>query len=445
RSTAQVELTLHVWETAEGLSATFEYASELFEESTIARMATHWRLLLEGMIASPERCVWELPLLSEAERRQLLTEWNQTAVEYQRDSCVHELFEAQAERTPQAIAVRFEGQRLTYQELDRRSNQLAHHLRELGVGPEVLVGICVERSLEMVVGLLGILKAGGAYVPIDPSYPAARQAFMLQDSQAKVLLTQAHLLPRMPSHGATTVRLDADWHRLERLPTSSPARLADPTHLAYVIYTSGSTGQPKGVCIAHRGLVNYLSWAVSAYKVAEGAGAPVHSSIAFDLTVTSIFTPLLVGRSVELLPDDQGAEALARALQTAAGYSLVKLTPAHLQALQLQLRPEQVAERTRTFVIGGEQLRAEAVEFWRQHAPRTLLVNEYGPTETVVGCCVYTVTPETRTHGPIPIGRPIANTRLYILDRYLQPVPIGVTGELCIGGDGVARGYLNRS
>jgi amino acid adenylation domain-containing protein len=445
RSTAQVDLTLHVWETAEGLSATFEYASELFEESTIARMAAHWRSLLEGMIASPERCVWELPLLSEAERRQLLTEWNQTAVEYPRNACAHELFEAQAERTPQAIAVRFEGKRLTYQELDRRSNQLAHHLRELGVGPEALVGLCVERSLEMVVGLLGILKAGGAYVPIDPSYPAARQAFMLQDSQAKVLLTQARLLPRLPSHNTPTVCLDTDWHRLAQLPKSPPPSLAGPTHLAYVIYTSGSTGQPKGVCIAHRGLVNYLSWAISAYKVAEGAGAPVHSSIAFDLTVTSIFTPLLVGRSVELLPDDRGAEALARALQTAAGYSLVKLTPAHLQALQLQLRPEQVAERTRTFVIGGEQLRAEAIAFWRQHAPHTLLVNEYGPTETVVGCCVYTVTPETRSHGPIPIGRPIANTRLYILDRYLQPVPIGVAGELCIGGDGVARGYLNRA
>jgi len=444
RSTAQVDLTLHVWETAEGLSASFEYASELFEESTIARMATHWRSLLEGMVASPERCVWELPLLSEAERRQLLTEWNETAVEYQRDSCAHELFEAQAERTPRAIAVRFEDQHLTYRDLDRRSNQLAHHLRELGVGPEVLVGICVERSLEMVIGLLGILKAGGAYMPIDPGYPPARQAFMLQDSQAKVLLTQACLLPRLPSHGATTVCLDSDWHRLAHLPTRSPPGLADPTHLAYVIYTSGSTGQPKGVCIAHRGLVNYLSWAISAYKVAEGTGAPVHSSIAFDLTVTSIFTPLLVGRSVELLPDDQGAAALARALRTAAGYSLVKLTPAHLLALQLQLRPEQVAERTRTFVIGGEQLRAEAVAFWRQHAPRTLLVNEYGPTETVVGCCVYTVTPETRSDGPIPIGRPIANTRLYILDRYLQPVPIGVAGELCIGGDGVARGYLNR-
>jgi amino acid adenylation domain-containing protein len=446
RSTAQVDLTLQVWETADGLSASLEYASELFEKSTIARMATHWRSLLEGMIASPERSVWELPLLSEAERRQLLLEWNQTAVEYPRNACAHELFEAQAERTPQAIAVRFEGERLTYQELDRRSNQLAHHLRRLGVGPETLVGICVERSQEMVVGLLGILKAGGAYMPIDPGYPAARQSFMLQDSQAKVLLTQARLLPRLPSHNATTVCLDTDLHGLAHLPTNSPPSLIgpNPTHLAYVIYTSGSTGQPKGVCIEHRGLVNYLSWAISAYKVAGGTGAPVHSSIAFDLTVTSIFTPLMVGRSVELLPDDHGAEVLARALRTATGYSLVKLTPAHLQALQLQLRPEQVAQRTQAFVIGGEQLRAETIAFWRQHAPHTVLVNEYGPTETVVGCCVYAVTPETRSHGPIPIGRPIANTRLYILDRHMQAVPIGVAGELYIGGDGVARGYLNR-
>jgi amino acid adenylation domain-containing protein len=445
RGATQIDLTLQVQETAEGLSAIFEYATDLFEEPTIARMATHWRTLLEAMIDSPERSVWDLPLLSEMERRQLLLEWNQTAVEYPRNACAHELFEAQAERTPQAIAVRFESKRLTYRELDRRSNQLAHHLRNLGVGPEVLVGICVERSPEMVVGLLGILKAGGAYMPIDPSYPAARQAFMFQDSQAKVLLTQARLLPSLPSHSATTVCLDADWHRLARLPKSSPPSLAGPTDLAYVIYTSGSTGQPKGVCIAHRSLVNYLSWAINAYKVAEGTGAPVHSSIAFDLTVTSIFTPLLVGSAVELLPDDQGAEALARALRTSAGYSLVKLTPAHLQALQLQLRPEQAAQRTRTFVIGGEQLRAEAIAFWRQHATHTVLVNEYGPTETVVGCCVYTVTPETRSHGPIPIGRPIANTRLYILDRHMQPVPIGVAGELYIGGDGVARGYLNRS
>jgi amino acid adenylation domain-containing protein len=444
RSTALVELTLHVWETAAGLSASFEYASELFEESTIARMAAHWRSLLEGMIASPERRVGQLPLLSAEERRRLVVEWNQTAVEYPRSSCAHELFETQAQRTPRAIALRFEDQHLTYRELDRSSNQLAHHLRKLGVGPEVLVGICLERSLEMVVGLLGILKAGGAYVPIDPAYPAARQAFLLHDSQAKVLLTQARLLPRLPSHRAATVCLDPGWQRRLHLPTSPPANLTDPTQLAYVIYTSGSTGQPKGVCISHRGLVNYLSWASSAYKVAEGTGAPVHSSIAFDLTVTSIFTPLIAGRTVDLLPDDQGVEALAAALRTATGYSLVKLTPAHLQALQLQLRPEQVAERTRTFVIGGEQLRAEAVAFWRQHAPNTLLVNEYGPTETVVGCCVYTVTPETPSHGSIPIGRPIANTRLYILDRYLQPVPIGVAGELCIGGDGVARGYLNR-
>jgi amino acid adenylation domain-containing protein len=444
RGAAHVDLTLRVQETAEGFSALFEYASDLFEEPTIARMAAHWRSLLEAMTASPERRVGDLPLLSEAERRQLLEEWNQTAVEYPRNSCLYELIEMQAARTPQTIAVSFEDQHLSYRELNRRSNQLAHHLRNLGVGPDVLVGICVERSLEMVVGLLGILKAGGAYVPIDPTYPAERVAFMLQDSQAPVLLTRAHLLPRLPSHSASTVCLDTEWHKIAHLPTSAPPVSTRATHLAYVIYTSGSTGTPKGACITHRGLVNYLSWAINAYKVAEGAGAPVHSSIAFDLTVTSLFGPLLVGRTVHLLPDEQGIESLAGALRAATGYSLVKLTPAHLQLLQLQIPPDQVADRTRTFVIGGEQLRAETAAFWRQHAERTVLVNEYGPTETVVGCCVYTVTPATRSDGAIPIGRPIANTRLYVLDQYMAPVPIGVVGELYIGGDGVARGYWNR-
>ena len=435
---------LSVDDLGEGFALTAQIQSPLEPQRVCAFMHTALEQLVHALEKTPTAPLRSLDVLPEAERRQVLTQWNQTAVEYPRDSCAHELFEAQVQRTPQAIAVSFEDERLTYQELDRRSNQLARHLRSQGVGPEVLVGICVERSLEMIVGLLGILKAGGAYMPIDPSYPVAHQAFMLEDSQAKVLLTQTPLLPRLPSHSATTVCLDRDWHSFAHLPTSPPPRLADATQLAYVIYTSGSTGQPKGVCIAHRSLVNYLSWATSAYQVAQGTGAPVHSSIAFDLTVTSIFTPLLVGRTVDLLPDEQGIEALAGALRAATGYSLVKLTPAHLQLLQLQMPPNQVADRTRTFVIGGEQLRAETAAFWRQHAKRTVLVNEYGPTETVVGCCVYTVTPATRSDGAIPIGRPIANTRLYILDRYMAPVPIGVVGELYIGGDGVARGYWNR-
>jgi amino acid adenylation domain-containing protein len=441
---AQFDLTLHLYEETEGYSGRFEYCSDLFEAQTIRRLSGNFLTLLEEIIRDPGRRISKLPLLTEVERRQLLVEWNDTATDYPAEALLHELFERQAQRTPDAVAIVFEGQCRTYRELDARANQLARRLQEHGVGADTLVALCVERSLEMMVGLLGILKAGGAYVPLDPSYPAERLAFMLEDTQAPVLLTQARLLSRLPTHRATTLCLDTEWHTLEHLSTEPPPTLTRPTHLAYIIYTSGSTGKPKGACITHRGVVNYLSWAIRAYKVAEGTGAPVHSSIAFDLTVTSLLAPLLVGRTVELLPDDQGVEALAKALLTAAGYSLVKLTPAHLQLLQLQLPVNEVAERTRAFVIGGEQLQAEAVAFWRKHAPQTLLVNEYGPTETVVGCCVYTVTPETLDEGAIPIGRPIGNTQLYILDRHMEPVPIGVTGELYIGGDGVARGYWNQ-
>jgi len=444
REVAQVDLLLQVHDRADGLAAFFSYAADLFDEATIARLAGHWRSLLEAMAVTPARRISELPMLSQRERQQLLVEWNQTAAEYPRDACIHDLFAAQAERTPQAIAVRSGDRQLTYRELEQRSNQLAHHLRGLGVGPDLLVGICVERSLEMVVGLLGILKAGGAYVPIDPAYPAARMTFMLEDAQAAVLLTQAKLSSRTSGHRGTTLCLDELQDALASLPASAPASCTDAANLAYVMYTSGSTGRPKGVCITHRGLVNYVTWAIAAYRVAEGSGAPVHSSIAFDLTVTSLFTPLLSGRTVELLPDDQGAGALAGALRNARDYSLVKLTPAHLQVLQVQLPPSEAARRARTLVIGGEQLQAQAVAFFREHAPDTVLVNEYGPTETVVGCCTYRITQQTRDDGPIPIGRPIANTRVFVLDRHLQPVPIGVAGELYVGGDGVARGYLHR-
>ena len=314
----------------------------------------------------------------------------------------------------------------------------------LGVGPDVLVGICLERSFEMVVGLLGILKAGSAYVPLDPGYPKERLAFMLEDAQVPVLLTRQRLLSQLPSHPGRTLCLDRDWPTVAARPATRPSCRARATDLAYVIYTSGSTGTPKGVCVTHRGLSNYLTWAARAYSVSAGTGAPVHSSMAFDLTVTSLFAPLLAGRTVELLGEGPGVETLAASLQASRGYSLVKLTPAHLELLAAQMPAASASGRTRVFVIGGEQLRAETLSFWRQHAPDTLLVNEYGPTETVVGCCTYAVTDRTSAKGPVPIGRPIANTRLYVLDTAMEPVPPGVAGELCIAGDGVARGYWRR-
>jgi amino acid adenylation domain-containing protein/non-ribosomal peptide synthase protein (TIGR01720 family) len=296
----------------------------------------------------------------------------------------------------------------------------------------------------MVIGLLGILKAGGAYVPIDPSYPQQRQEFILQDTQMPLLLTQQHLGSDIWKEKTKLICLDSDWLLIAQQQTQNPLSHTTPDHLAYVIYTSGSTGKPKGTLIPHTGLVNYLHWCTQAYRVKEGTGTLVHSSLAFDLTITSLFSPLLVGCTVELLPENQSIDALGNAIVQKTNLSLVKITPAHLKLLNQQLSPDEAPGRVRTFVIGGENLTAQQIAFWRDFAPGTVLVNEYGPTETVVGCCIYQVPPGEHDSGSIPIGRPIANTQLYILDQHGQPVPIGISGELHIGGVGVARGYLNR-
>jgi amino acid adenylation domain-containing protein len=379
---------------------------------------------------------------SQLPRQQFLAEFNNTARAYPYDKCVHELFEAQVERTPTAVAVVAGERQLTYAELNERANQLARFLRRFGIGPDSLVGLCVDRSLEMVVGTLGVLKAGAGYVPMDPTYPADRLAFMLQDANVFVLLTQSDLLDQLPSHNGPRVSLDSDWDVIAKERKDNLAAWANPANLAYVIYTSGSTGKPKGVMIHHRGLVNYLTWATESYEVAAGCGAPVHSSFSFDLTITSLFAPLLVGRSIFLVAD--GIENLAEALLARENYSLVKITPAHLRALAELMPANEVRGRVRTLVIGGEALHMESLAFWRTHAPMTRLINEYGPTETVVGCCVYEVTEEDPAAGPVPIGTPVANSQLYVLDDSLQPVEKGTTGELYIGGDGVGMGYLNR-
>jgi amino acid adenylation domain-containing protein len=360
-------------------------------------------------------------------------------------TCAHEMFESQVERTPDAVAVVFGDEQVTYRQLNNRANQLARELVRLGVGPDSLVGICVDRSPQMVVGLLAIMKAGGAYVPLDPSYPLERLAFMLEDANASVLLTQPGLIEKLPRYDVyrgRTLCLDSDWQFISQNSTENLGTIASAENLAYVIYTSGSTGKPKGAMISHRGLTNYLNWCTDAYEVADGCGAPVHSSISFDLTVTSLFAPLMVGRSVFLLGD--GIQALAQALLERENYSLVKITPAHLRALAELLPPQQLAGRVRALIIGGEALHFESLSFWREHAPATRLINEYGPTETVVGCCVYEVAGDDPACGSVPIGRPTANTALYILDEELQPVSPGQTGELFIGGEGVGRGYLGR-
>lgn len=380
--------------------------------------------------------------LTEADRRKVVCEWNQTDRAYPRDRCFHQLFEAQAERTPEAIAVECQGDSLSYAELNRRANRLACRLQDLGVKPEALVGVCLEPSVDLLVALLAIFKAGGAYVPLDPTYPKERLSFMIRDSGIELLLTQESLIASFSDQGVRLLRADeGSGHSFA--PEANPASAVQAENLAYVIYTSGSTGQPKGVMVPHRALVNYLVWAAEAYRIEEGCGALVHSSISFDLTVTGLFAPLLVGRCVYLLPAEPSLDRLAKALRTGRDFSLVKITPAHLDMLCQQLCEDEIAPAPRAFIIGGEALFAESWESWKKCAPAAMLVNEYGPTETVVGCCAYFLPEHGPAVGAVPIGRPIANTQLYVLNAEMEPVSIGATGELYVAGDGVARGYWN--
>jgi amino acid adenylation domain-containing protein len=381
--------------------------------------------------------------LSELDRHKLLHLWNDTHAEFP-DVCAHVLFERQVERTPNGIAVVFGEQRMTYRELNDRANQVAHTLRARGVGADTLVGVAFERTPELVVALLSVWKAGGAYVPLDVGYPAERLSFMVEDAAVRLLLTQDRHRHLFPSAAGKTICLDSDWPKLAGMSSQNPAGGATPANLAYVMYTSGSTGRPKGAMILHRGLVNYLTWAIETYALEPGGSVPVHTSVSFDLTVTSLYPALLSGGYAELIPEDVGAQNLLAALRQGPARNLVKITPAHLDLLAQQVRPEEAADMTKLFVIGGENLAAESLRLWRESAPGTRLINEYGPTETVVGCCVYELQPGDPRNGSVPIGRPIANTRLYVLDDSLQPVAIGATGELYIGGEGVARGYLNR-
>ncbi|HEX9133237.1 MAG TPA: amino acid adenylation domain-containing protein [Ktedonobacteraceae bacterium] len=435
--TTQFDLSLELDDRSEGLISRFVYSTDLFDEATIARIAGHWQTLLEGIAADPAQRIAALPLLTQAERHQLLAEWNATDAEYPQDQCIHQLFESQVERTPEAVAVVFENEQLNYRELNRRANQLAHYLCDLGVGPDVLVGICVERSLDMVVGLLGILKAGGAYVPLDPAFPSERLAFMLEDAQAPVLVTQHHLLTTLPAHGAKVICLDADAAVLAQQSEADPSFGATSDHLAYVIYTSGSTGRPKGVQIVHRAVVNFLlSMREQPGLMAEDTLLAI-TTLSFDIAALELFLPLIVGARVIVASRDTAADgaALAETL-TRSRVTVMQATPI---TWRLLLASGWQGKPDLKILCGGEALPLELAE---QLLPRAAsLWNLYGPTETTIWSTICKIEPGEEV---MTIGRPIANTQIYLLDPQFQPVPVGVPGELYIGGGGLARGYLHR-
>ena len=439
------ELKLHCVKEGTQVRAELRYDNAVYDATAMERVLACYQNVVRSACGGSAEVLRDVEWVSEAERQYLVHEWNRTAVAYDASINVVQMFEQQVERSPEAVAVVYGEQEISYGELNQRANQLAHHLVSLGVRPEVRVGILLERSVEMVVAVLGVLKAGGAYVPLDLKAPAERLAFMLEDAQVPLLLCTDSKRDMFPGYQGKSVCLDSEWEQIAQQSTENLAVRVAAENLAYVIYTSGSTGRPKGTLITHRGLHNYLNWALQNYPLAEGTGAPVHSPLSFDLTVTSLFTPLLSGKRVRLVPEEAGVDGLVEVLQSGEHFSLVKLTPAHLEVLAQQLGSgSEVGQCSCALVIGGEALLTEQVRFWMEQASGVRLYNEYGPTETVVGCCVYEV--GTNSDGlRVPIGRAIGNTRLYILDERQELVPAGVVGELYISGAGVARGYHERA
>ncbi|HEY3110881.1 MAG TPA: amino acid adenylation domain-containing protein, partial [Chloroflexota bacterium] len=430
---ARLDLAMVVAERADGgAQATVEYSSDLFDAETIERLLGHYQRLLEGAVSDADRAVEDLPLLLEAERARLLA-WSGDAADRPRDACAHELFEAQAARTPDAIAVVGAGERLTYAELDARANQLAHHLIALGVGAETRVGICLERSVETIVALLAVLKAGGAYLPLDTAYPPERLAFMLADAKVPVMVTQSALRAKLPRYDGQRVCLDEQSAAIARQPTAPPPAAVGPANLAYIIYTSGSTGRPKGVMLAHGGLCNLALEAIRAYRVEADSRVLQAVSFGFDVATCDVFMALLAGAALHVTP---GETALT-------GPELVGLLREG-EITHLEMAAPVVAAFAReplpaltTLVVGGEPSAPDVVAFW---ASGRHFVNAYGPTETTVCATV----DEYASGRDLTLGRPLANMRVYVVDARMQPVPIGLAGELLIGGDGVARGYLDR-
>ncbi|HEX2078883.1 MAG TPA: amino acid adenylation domain-containing protein, partial [Longimicrobium sp.] len=443
---AKFDLSLTMREADDRIVGSLVYATALFERETVERWAGYLRRVLREMAAGGHRPVERLALLSGDERARVLEEWNRTGAAFAGESCLHELVEAQVRRTPDATALVFEGEPLTYAELNRRANRLAHHLRSLGVGPDARVGLCLERSLEMMVGLLAVLKAGGAYVPLDPAYPAERLAYMLADSDPAVVLSQRELRDRIGSTGAPVLELDEAAPAWGHRPVTNPERgTLTPEHLAYVIYTSGSTGRPKGVGVPHRAVVNALSWMQDLSGLAADDAVLHKTPYSFDASLRELFPPLLVGgRLVLARPEGHRDPGYLLELVQRERITTLHAVPLLLQAL-VDEGGLAACDALRTVMCGGEALPAELVRRFSRQAPRARLYNVYGPTEAAVDVTAWPCTGRPDAAAITPIGSPMANVRIYLLDPAGEPVPVGVAGELHIGGVQVARGYLGRS
>jgi len=441
RSYENFEMFINATELRGRVTLECQYNTNLFDAATIRHRLAEFETLLAGIVAAPDTTIDRLPLLPEAEQH-LLAAWNQIQTDYPRNSSIQQVFEEQVAKTPDAIALIFEAEQITYQELNCRANQLAHYLIGLGVSANSLVGIFVERSLETVIGLLGILKAGGAYVPLDPSYPPERLAFMAADTQVSVLLTQQRLVEQLPPSNAQVVCLDSDWHAIALGSQANPICNVSLENLAYVIYTSGSTGTPKGVSVVHRGVVRL----VKSSNYANFNSSQIFlqlAPLAFDASTFEIWGALLNGARLVLFPSDK--PSLGELGDVIERY---KVTTVWLTAGLFHLMVDEQIESLRPLqqlLAGGDVLSVAHVKRFRKELPNCQLINGYGPTENTTFTCCYNIEEVDSLGSSVPIGRPIANTQVYILNSQLQPMPIGTIGEIYIGGDGLALGYFNRS
>ncbi|MBD2677466.1 MULTISPECIES: non-ribosomal peptide synthetase [Nostoc] len=431
--TSKFDLTVFMEDSEGGLIATCEYNTNLFNADTINRMLGHFETLLESIISDPKQHIADLQLLTPSEIRQLLVEWNNTNTDYLQNKCIHQLFEEQAEKTPNAVAVVFGNQQLTYRELNNRANQLAHYLQELEVKPEVIVGLCMERSIEMLIAMLAILKVGGAYVPLDLTYPQERLTLMLEDSQAKILVTHTHLVKLFAKSHVDVVCIDGESTLFSRQSTKNLCSEVKPNHLAYVIYTSGSTGVPKGVAIEHQSCIALLTWARNIFTDNDLAGVLASTSVCFDLSVFELFVPLSWGGKVILVENALHLPSLT------AEVTLVNTVPSIITEL---LQVDGLPPSVRTVNLAGEPLQNALVQqIYQKNNNIQKVFNLYGPSEDTTYSTFSLV---KKGDSSVTIGRPIANTQIYLLDARLKPVPIGIPGEIYIGGAGLARGYLNR-